>query len=108
MVGGRTRGASGDGGANNYRQRRPSHAEGSETDSIPETIPLPNVDGGEQDHPAQIADSSGSQPVEHEGRDAGRIAGSTRTIVGISGGDVEERLPPILLAASVSWNVKRI
>lgn len=108
MVGGGTGGASGDGGTNHYRQRGPSDAENSKTDSIPETISFSNVASGEQDHPAQIADSTGFQPAEHEGRDAGRIASSTRPNVSVSARDIEAGLERIFLAASVLGNVKRI
>ena len=77
------------------------------TQKIP-TIPFPNVAGGEQDHSAQISDSTGFQSAEHQGGNAGRIASGTRTNVGVSGGDVEEGLEYVLLATSVPGNVKRV
>jgi hypothetical protein len=108
MVGRGDRGTPGDGGANDYCQRGPSDAEKSKANSIPEAISLPNVDGREQDHPAQIANSTGFQPAEHEGRDAGRIANGPRTDVSVSARDVKSGFERVLLAASVLGNVKRI
>ena len=86
----------------------PNHTKNTETDSVSETIPFPNGAGREQNHPAQISDSTGSQSAEHEGRNAGRIASGTRTNVGVSGGDVEKGLEYVLLATSVFGNVKRV
>jgi uncharacterized damage-inducible protein DinB len=90
------------GGADRITQKN------SETDSVSETIPFPNVAGREQDHSAQISDSTGSQSAEHEGRNAGRIASGTRTNFVVFGGDVEEGFAYVLLAASVFGNVKRV
>jgi hypothetical protein len=86
----------------------PGDAENAKARSVPETISFPNVAGGEQDHPAQIADSARFQFAERQGRDAGRIASGARTNFGISGGDVEAGFERVLLAASVLGNVKRL
>src|SRR5208283_147088 len=108
MVCGRAGGASGDGGASDHRQRGPSHAKNPETDPVPETISFPNVAGGKQDRPAQIADCVRSQSDKHQGRNARSIASGARTNFGIFGRNIEAGFERLLLATPIFGNVKRV
>ena len=106
MVGRGTGGTSGDGGARHHWRRGSDHAKKSENGSVPEATSSSDVAGGKQGHQAQIPHSAGSQFVEQQRGDAGRIARGTPTDFGIPGGDRQKGFEHVLLATCVFGNVK--